>query len=155
MAANCRFAFAVHILSVLALKRNEGVTSDTLAGSVNTNPVVIRRIVSTLQQAGLVATVKGAHGGVKLAASPENISLGAVYRAMGSPASFSGHRHEPDQRCPVGRNIVLVLDEVFASAQAALDDALSRRTIADVVETISHESDPAPRAKKVRARKAA
>ena len=155
MAANCRFAFAVHILSVLALKKNEDVTSDVLAGSVNTNPVVIRRIVSALQQAGLVATVKGARGGVKLAESPQHISLGAVYRAMGSPANLSGHRHEPNQRCPVGRNIVLVLDEVFASAQAALDDALSRRTIADVVETISHESDPAPRAKKVRARKAA
>ena len=78
-----------------------------------------------------------------------------MYRAIGMPASFSGHRHKPDQRCPVGRNIVLVLDEVFASAQAALDDALSRRTIADVVETISHEARPARRAKKVRARKAA
>ena len=95
MAANCRFAFAVHILSVLALKKNEGVTSDALAGSVNTNPVVIRRIVSALQQAGLVATAKGARGGVKLALSPENISLGAVHRAMGSPTSFAGHRRSP------------------------------------------------------------
>ena len=149
MAANCRFAFAVHILSVLALKENEGVTSDVLAGSVNTNPVVIRRIVSALQHAGLVATAKGARGGVKLALSPENISLGAVHRAMGSPSSFAGHRHEPNQRCPVGRNIVLVLNEVFTSADAALDDALSRRSIADVVATISLDAKPAPRAKKV------
>ena len=155
MAANCRFAFAVHILSVLALKDNEGVTSEVLAGSVNTNPVVIRRIVSALQQAGLVATAKGAHGGVKLALSPENISLGAVHRAMGSPSSFAGHRHEPNQRCPVGRNIVLVLNEVFTSADAALDDALSRRSIADVVATISLEAKPAPRAKKVSPRRAA
>ena len=155
MAANCRFAFAVHILSVLALKEKEGVTSDVLAGSVNTNPVVIRRIVSALQQSGLVTTAKGARGGVKLALSPGKISLGAVYRAMGSPASFSGHRHEPDQRCPVGRNIVLVLDEVFASAQAALDEALSCRSIADVVATISLESKPAARAKKVSPRRTA
>ncbi len=155
MAANCRFAFAVHILSVLALKENEGVTSDMLAGSVNTNPVVIRRIVSALQQAGLVATAKGARGGVKLALSPENISLGAVHRAMGSPTSFAGHRHEPNQCCKVGRNIVLVLNEVFASAQAALDDALSRRSIADVVATISLESEAPPRAKKVSPRRAA
>jgi Rrf2 family protein len=155
MAANCRFAFAVHILAVLGLKENEDVTSDLLAGSVNTNPVVIRRIVSTLQHAGLVATAKGAHGGVKLALAPENISLAAVHRAMASPPSFSGHRHEPNQRCPVGRNIVLVLDEVFASAQAALDDALSRRSIADVVATISREPKPASRAKKAATRKAA
>ncbi len=154
MAANCRFAFAVHILAVLGLKEKEDVTSDVLAGSVNTNPVVIRRIVSTLQQAGLVATAKGARGGVKLALAPENISLGAVYRAMGSPQSFSGHRHEPNQRCPVGKHIVLVLDEVFSSAQAALDDALSRRSIADVVATISLESKAAPRAKKVSPRRA-
>ena len=155
MAANCRFAFAVHILSVLALKENEGVTSDALAGSVNTNPVVIRRIVSALQQAGLVATAKGARGGVKLALSPENISLGAVHRAMGSPTSFAGHRHEPNQCCKVGRNIVLVLNEVFASVQAALDDALTRRSIADVVATISLESEAPPRAKKVSPRRAA
>ncbi len=155
MAANCRFAFAVHILSVLALKENEGVTSDMLAGSVNTNPVVIRRIVSALQQAGLVATAKGARGGVKLALSPENISLGAVHRAMGSPTSFAGHRHEPNQCCKVGRNIVLVLNEVFASAQAALDDALSRRSIADVVAMISLESEAPPHAKKVSPRRAA
>lgn len=155
MAANCRFAFAVHILSVLALKENEGVTSDVLAGSVNTNPVVIRRIVSALQHAGLVATAKGARGGVKLAISPANISLGAVHRAMGSPTSFAGHRHEPNQRCPVGRNIVLVLNEVFATAQAALDDALSQRSIADVVATISLESEAPPRAKKVSPRRAA
>ena len=155
MAANCRFAFAVHILSVLALKENEGVTSDALAGSVNTNPVVIRRIVSALQQAGLVATAKGARGGVKLALSPANISLGAVHRAMGSSGSFAGHRHEPNQRCPVGRNIVVVLDEVFATAQAALDDALSRRSIADVVASIALEPKAAPRAKKASIRKAA
>lgn len=150
MAANCRFAFAVHILSVLALKRNEGVTSEELAGSVNTNPVVIRRIVSALQHAGLVATVKGARGGVKLAAPAERVSLRAVYRALEAPPSLAGHRQKPNPRCPVGRKIEVVLDEVFASAQTALEEALSRRTVADVIETISDESKSGRRAKQVR-----
>jgi len=140
MAASCRFAFAVHILSVLALRRNEGVTSEELAGSVNTNPVVIRRIVSALQHAGLVTTVKGARGGVKLAAPAERLSLRSVYQALEAPPSFAGHRQKPNPSCPVGRKIEVVLDEVFASAQSALEEALSRRTVADVVETISHDS---------------
>jgi Rrf2 family protein len=149
MAGSCRFAFAVHILSVLALKRNEGVTSEELAGSVNTNPVVIRRIVSALQHAGLVTTVKGARGGVKLAAPPDRVSLRAIYRAIEAPPTLAGHRQKPNPRCPVGGRIELVLDEVFASAQAALEDALSRRSVADVIETISHESKIGRRAKRV------
>ena len=155
MAGSCRFAFAVHILSVVALKHNGGVNSEALAKSVNTNPVVIRRIVSALQRASLVVTAKGAHGGVKLALPPERISLSAVYRAIEPGASFSQHRQEPNQRCPVGRKIAQVLDEVFASAQFALEDALARRTLAEVLETMADESSSPPRAKKVRAIKAA
>ena len=150
MAANCRFAFAVHILSVLALKKDEGVTSDVLAGSVNTNPVVIRRIVSALQQAGLVTTAKGARGGVRLVGAPGKISLGAVYRAIEGPPSFAGHRQKPNPKCPVGKRIGLVLDEVFASAQAALEAELSARTLAEIIETMT----PLVKLRPVRIRKA-
>ncbi len=143
MAATCRFAFAVHILTVLAYKQREGGTSDLLAGSVNTNAVVIRRILSELRRAGLVTTHKGAGGGARLSRPPEEITLDAIYRAMECGPSFSPHPHQPDQHCPIGRKIEVVLGEVFASAEAALEQELARRTLADVLETVIEES-PAP-----------
>ncbi len=137
MAASCRFAFAVHILAVLALRRESGVTSDLLAGSVNTNAVVIRRLLSDLRRAGLVSTHKGAGGGAWLTKAPEEISLDMIYRAIHGGPSFSSHPQQPNQRCPVGRKIEEVLDDVFASAQSALEKALAARTLADVLEDVA------------------
>ncbi len=145
MAASCRFAFAVHILAVLALKRGRGATSDVLAGSVNTNPVVVRRLLPVLRQAGFICCAKGAGGGATLCCPPEEIALDAIYRAVEPAATFSAHPHTPDQRCKVGRQIELVLDEVFSSAQTALESALARRTLADVVAMMDKDPLAAPR----------
>jgi len=156
MASSCRFAFAVHVLAVLALKREGGgVCSDLLAGSVNTNPVVIRRLLTRLRHAGLVTTQKGSCGGATLCAEPEEIPLDVIYRAIEPGASFSQHPHQPNQRCPVGASIERVLDEIFASAQAALESALARRTLADVLAAMTAETPPRRREARVRSRKAA
>jgi Rrf2 family protein len=139
MAASCRFAFAVHVLTVLAFKQREGGNSDLLAGSVNTNAVVIRRILSDLRRAGLVKTHKGAGGGARLSRPPAEISLDAVYRAMECGPSFSPHPHQPNQRCPIGRKIEVTLESIFAEAETALQEALAKRTLSDVLETVIDE----------------
>ena len=85
MPASCRFAFAVHVLAVLAYRDSQvSACSDALAGSVNTNPVVIRRLLSQLRNAGLVKTQQGVRGGATLELPPEEITLGAV----GVPGPF-------------------------------------------------------------------
>lgn len=141
MASSCRFAFAVHVLAVLALKRETGgVCSDLLAGSVNTNPVVIRRLLTRLRHAGLVTTQKGSCGGATLCCPPEKISLETIYHAVEPREAFGHHPHQPNQRCPVGAGIERVLDEVFASAQAALEFALAGRTLADVLASMAREA---------------
>src|SRR5438046_1301705 len=75
MRTSCRFAMAVHVLTVLAYKEGDRVTSAFLAGSVNTNPVVIRRLLLALQRARLVETRKGAGFGSRLSRSPGRIKL--------------------------------------------------------------------------------
>ena len=86
---------------MLASKREGGgVCSDALAGSVNTNPVVIRRLLSQLRKAGLVTTQKGSCGGATLCASPEEISLDAVYRAVEPMASFAPHPQQAESALP-------------------------------------------------------
>jgi Rrf2 family protein len=139
MAASCRFAFAVHVLAVLAHHREAAASSDLLARSVNTNAVVIRRILAELRRAGLVETRPGAGGGARLAEPPEAISLDAVYRALACGPSFAPHPRQPNHRCPVGRGIESVLNEVFSTAQGAFEAALSQRTLADVLEEVCAE----------------
>ena len=146
MATSCRFAFAVHVLAMLALQRAAGgACSDKLAKSVNTNPVVIRRLLSRLRKAGLVTTRKGSTGGATLCGKPEAIPLDAVYRAVELAPSFGTHRQKPNQRCPVGAGIERVLDEVFSSAQTALESELARRSLGDVLQAMA---DAAPQAGK-------
>lgn len=148
MAESCRFAFAVHILAVLAHHRGCGVTSDVLAGSVNTNPVVVRRILSSLRRAGLVCCAKGCGGGATLCREPESIALDEIYRAIEPQRSLAGKRHHPNLHCPVGRQIKRVLEEVYSSAQCALEASLAERTLADALQNLESAPDtqlPRPR----------
>lgn len=154
MAESCRFAFAVHILAVLAHQPGRGVTSDVLAGSVNTNPVVVRRIVSSLRRAGLVCCAKGAGGGATLCREPETIPLDEIYRAMEPQRSLAGKRHHPNLRCPVARQIKRVLEDVYSAAQCALEASLAERTLADALENVE-DAPPAPHPVSRRSRKAA
>ena len=54
MKISSRFSIAVHILSILKNNPSSLCTSDYMAESVNTNPVVIRKMMSYLKQAGFV-----------------------------------------------------------------------------------------------------
>jgi Rrf2 family protein len=141
--ASCRFAFAVHILAVLAYKGAREVTSDLLASSVNTNAVVVRRLLSELRLAGLVTTVKGAGGGARLSRSPDTITLAEIYRAVVHGPSFSHHPHPPNPRCPVGGKIEEVLGEIFTQAQTALEANLAERTLGGVLEEVMDHSPEA------------
>ena len=127
---------AVHVLAGLAYKQGDRVTSALLAGSVNTNPVIIRRLLLALQRAKLVDTCKGAGSGSRLSRSPRRIDLAEVYRAVEHSELFASPSRTPNAACPVGRCIRETLDSVFASAQDALERDLEKTTLADVMETV-------------------
>jgi len=124
------------VLAVLAYKADEPVTSGLLASSVNTNPVVIRRLLLALQQAGMIETRKGAGRGSRLSRTPGRIRLAEVYRAVEGDEPFALHSKRPNQKCPVGQCIQSALEHVFASAQSALERELGRTTLADVLNTV-------------------
>ena len=92
MPTSSRFAVAVHVLTLLAWAGDEPLKSDYIAGSVNTNPVVIRRILCALAHAGLVTSQTGAAGGTRLARKAAEITLTEVYRAVEPRAIFALHR---------------------------------------------------------------
>ena len=127
---------AVHVLTVLAYKEGDRVTSALLAGSVNTNPVIIRRLLLDLQKAKLVDTCKGAGSGSRLNRSPGRINLGEIYRAVEDSDSFATPSGKPNEDCPVGHCIREALDKVFASAQMALERDLEKTTLAALIDTV-------------------
>ena len=92
MAANSQFSMAVHILTLLARAGGENVKSERIAGSVNTNAVVIRRVLSQLNQAGLVSSQTGAFGGTRLAKEPADIALCEIYKAVSCGEVFADRK---------------------------------------------------------------
>src|SRR5437870_12962868 len=100
MRTSCRFAMAVHVLAVLAYKEGDPVTSALLAAGVNTNPVVIRRLLLALQRAKLVETRKGVGLGSRLSRSPARINLAQVFRAFEAEESSAVPSRRPNHACP-------------------------------------------------------
>ena len=137
MAANSQFAVAVHILVMLAKSGKENVKSDCIAASVNTNAVVIRRLLCGLQQAKLVVSQTGANGGTRLARQPENITLLEVYRSARPHAEvFALHRQAPNQNCFIGKNISKVLEKLQIEIDEAVEEKLVHYSLADVLELV-------------------
>ncbi|MCO5973390.1 Rrf2 family transcriptional regulator [Actinoallomurus soli] len=136
MAANSRLTIAVHALAWLALAQRQGrdqLTSDQVAASVNTNPVIIRRSLGDLRRAGLVSVRHGPGAGWSLARPPEEISLEEVYDAVERDPLFGMHHTEPNLECPVGKGIRPALGSIYGGAEQALRRELARTSIADVL----------------------
>ncbi len=133
---NCRFTVAIHVLCLLAAQHPQALTSEFIAGSVNTNPVVIRRILATLRKAGWVKSQPGVSGGWQLLAKPSTISLADVYRLVRPGTVFALHSKRPNPQCPVGRNIQQGLFGHYQKAQAAMEQELGQSTIADVLKDV-------------------
>lgn len=127
---------AVHVLAVLAYREGDRVTSVLLAGSINTNPVIVRRLLLALQRAKLVDTCKGAGSGSRLSRSPGRINLAEIYRAVEDSESFAIPVRKPSAACPVGNCMRETLNRIFASAQEAMERDLEKTTLATVIEAV-------------------
>jgi Rrf2 family protein len=131
-----RFTLAVHILALLVMHEEKPLSSTFISNSVNTNPVVVRRILGVLSKAGFVTTHLGVEGGAILARPPEQITLLEIYRVMEKGNIFALHHSKPNMYCPCGCNIQPVLVNVFNRAEVALEGVLSDATLAQVVQQI-------------------
>lgn len=136
MQISSRFTVAAHMLICIEMFKNERkVTSDFLASSVNVNPVVIRRILQQLKGAGIVTVTRGS-GGADTAKPLDEITLLDLYNAVecvDDGALFHFHE-DPNQLCPVGRNIHAVLDGRLEDIQRAMEEQMKSVTIRDIVE---------------------
>lgn len=137
MPANLKFAVAIHTAGMIALADKIRVTSETIARSVSTNPVVVRRVISLLAKHGLVEVRKGQAGGAALTRPPGDITLEEIYRAVEPPPIMTVPKTAPDSGdCPVARFLAPVLTEFFANAECGYVERLSRFTLADVLAAV-------------------
>jgi len=135
MQISSRFTIAVHMLTCMETFKDEyKVTSEFLAASINVNPVIIRRILSQLKEAGIIEVKRGT-GGAAPAKPLEEITFLDVYRAVECiEENTLFHFHEnPNPDCPVGRNIHKILDGRLLKVQQAMELELQGMTMADVM----------------------
>ncbi|UAL54856.1 MULTISPECIES: Rrf2 family transcriptional regulator [Metabacillus] len=140
MKISSRFTIAVHILTLIKQNPPSDCTSEFMAGSVNTNPVIIRKILSYLKKAGLVEVRRGA-GGAYLLKELHDITLLEVYRAVQVVEEDKlFHFHEkPNPDCPIGANIQSVLELILVQAQEAMEQVLESITMDQLFTTLQNQ----------------
>src|SRR6218665_1070608 len=131
---NGRFAISIHILSLLSTE--ESMSSEYIADSININPVLVRKELTRLRKANLIETKEGKNGGSSLACSPKKITLADVYKATYEKPLFNHSKNKPNPKCPMGKRIGEIMEEVNDEAEAALLKKLNSISIEKFVAQI-------------------
>ena len=138
MLSSSRFVVAIHVLCILARNAGKGpVCSNTIASSVDTNPVVIRRMMSELEKAKLVLSTAGRAGGFSLSKAACEMTLADIYDAVEDPTVFRAHKLDPDADCPVASQMFEVLMPKLRDAERAMTASL-RDTKLSQIATAFH-----------------
>lgn len=116
MRRDGRLSRMIHVLIHMD-KRGGKTTSDTIALMLNTNPVVVRRTMAPLKQAGLVRSDGGVGGGWSLARAIDNVTVREVYEALGSPPALAIDAAIDHKSCPVEQAVVAGLHAVFQTTE--------------------------------------
>lgn len=133
---NQQFAFAVHALSLLAAHPEKSVTSEAIAKSVNTNPVVIRRLLSKLSKNALVETQLGKKGGVRLKKKPEDITLKSIYLALQNRSLIAENENATNKKCAISCHMKEVMKTVIQKTEMATLDYLETIRLSDLTDEI-------------------
>ncbi|KRD53191.1 Rrf2 family transcriptional regulator [Ensifer sp. ENS10] len=133
MKKDSRLSSVLHALLHMA-ERGEPLTSDELALCMRTNPVVVRRTMGFLRDAGIVSSARGHAGGWAITADLKTVTLRQLHETLGEPAIFAiGNRQEMPE-CLVEQAVNAALDTAFAEAEALLLERFAHVTLADLAE---------------------
>lgn len=133
MLSSSRFVVAVHVLTLLHHYGKKGpVCSSVIAQSVDTNPVVIRRLMSQLERGGLVHSTSGRAGGFLLAKNACDINLAEIYQSVEDEQVFRTHRNSENPECETARAIFKALMPRLAEASKAMQVQLATTRLSDL-----------------------
>ncbi len=130
MRASTKYATAVQICIFLKHMPDQVLSSTTIAKSVKTNPVVIRRLIHELRAHGIIDSTSGIKGGFYLAKEASEISLWDIYVATRDEEFFKRPKVNPD--CVVSSNLKVLVHDAFNGAEQAMKSQLEYTSIADL-----------------------
>lgn len=128
---NGRFSISLHILTLLATAGDEWYTSEYIAGSININPVLVRKELVNLRNHGLVQSKEGKNGGSSLAKPASQIKLSDIYNIVQQSPILGQAKNEPNPACPVGKQINQHLNKLYEEVENTLLQKLGATTLAD------------------------
>lgn len=131
---NTRFATAVHIMTLLAKSPQEWLTSDWMAGSINVNPVIIRKEISVLREAGLIISRQGKEGGSQLAKNAEMITISEIYKAVKNTEVLGKKNQNPNPTCSVGKEINNHLNTLFEETDQLVVNFLGDKSLQEFTD---------------------
>lgn len=132
--SNTRFATAIHIMTLLAKDPQGWLTSDWLAGSINVNPVVIRKELGNLKKSGLVESRQGKDGGVRIAQNPEEVNVAEIYLAIKNSEILGKKNQNPNPLCSVGKDINKNLNVLFSETDDLVFEFLKNKKLSDFMD---------------------
>lgn len=134
MKRNSRLSLALHTLGHMAGEPERMRTSSDIADHAGTNPVVVRRVLGKLRDAGLLASEKGHAGGWRLARSPHKITLADVYLAL-DESLIAAANEQTASECSVENTLQRKVASVMEDVERSLIARLANTTIAEVGDT--------------------
>lgn len=126
---NTRFATAVHIMTLLAESPQDWLTSEWMAGSININPVVVRKELGVLREAGLIISRQGKEGGSQLAKNADSIRISEIYLAVNNTEVLGKKNNNPNPLCPVGKEINNHLKILFSETDQLVLNFLGNKSL--------------------------
>lgn len=126
---NTRFATAIHIMTLLADSPHDWLTSEWMAGSININPVIVRKELSVLREASLIISRQGKEGGSRLARNAGDITISEIYAAVKNTEVLGKKNLNPNPVCPVGKDINSHLNNLFSETNKLVAEFLGNKTL--------------------------
>jgi DNA-binding IscR family transcriptional regulator len=148
MRRDSRLSGVLHVLLHMAQKDGP-LTSEVLAKAMDTNPVVLRRVMAGLREQGYVRSEKGHGGGWTLACDLAKVTLRDIYVALGSPSLLAIGNRTDAPGCLVEEAVNAALDSSFQDAEARilarLGDVTLARLSADTRRLAARRNPASPR----------
>jgi DNA-binding IscR family transcriptional regulator len=144
MRRDSRLSVALHVLLHMR-EMGRVVTSEALGPMMKMNPVVVRRTIAGLRDAGIVRSEKGHGGGWSLARELDSVTLAEVYEALGTPPFFSiGHRDEKP-RCLLEQAVNRELGQALDEAESLILRRLGSVSVAGLASSVRYKNSPRAR----------
>ncbi|QVY65247.1 Rrf2 family transcriptional regulator [Polaribacter sp. Q13] len=117
-------------MTLLAMYKEDWLTSTLIAESLNINPVLVRKELATLKEGGLIQSKEGKHGGINILKDANKIYLSEIFNLIkGDDNVLSLLKNTPNPNCKVGKQINTRLESLLNTIDTAISEELKKQTL--------------------------